>query len=80
QAFTLTATEDASAPGLAALNIGVGATGTTIGSAAQDAVVAVDGVPLKRSTNSISDLVPGVKLDLVSAKPGTIVSLGASTP
>ncbi|MFX5999280.1 flagellar filament capping protein FliD, partial [Acinetobacter baumannii] len=48
--------------------------------AAQDAVVAVDGVPLKRSTNSISDLVPGVKLDLVSAKPGTIVSLGASTP
>ncbi|MFX8016042.1 hypothetical protein ABTK76_19245, partial [Acinetobacter baumannii] len=31
QAFTLTATEDASAPGLAQLNVGVGATGTTIG-------------------------------------------------
>ena len=80
QAFTLTATEDESAPGLAALNVGIGATGTTIGSGAQDAIVAVDGVPLKRSTNSISDLIPGVKLDLIAAQPGTTVSLGASTP
>ncbi len=80
QAFTLTATEDASAPGLASLNIGVGSTGTTIGSAAQDAIVAVDGVALKRSTNSVTDLIDGVKLDLVTAAPGTIVNLGSSTP
>ncbi len=80
QAFTLTATEDASAPGLASLNVGPGATNTNVGSVAQDAIVAVDGVALKRSTNSISDLVPGVKLDLVSALPGTIVSLGSSRP
>ncbi|MGN6619802.1 MAG: flagellar filament capping protein FliD [Sphingomonas sp.] len=80
QAFTLTATEDSSAPGLAALNVGVGATGTTIGTAAQDAVVSLDGVSLKRSTNSFSDLIPGVQMDLVSAQPGTVVSIGSSRP
>jgi flagellar hook-associated protein 2 len=80
QAFTLSATEDAGAPGLAALNIGVGATGTTIGTSAQDAIVAVDGVAVKRPTNSIDDLMPGVKLDLVSAAPGTKVTLGTVAP
>ena len=77
QAFTLTASEDVGAEGLAALNVGVG---SSIGTAAQDAIVAVDGTALKRSTNSISDLVDGVKLDLVSAKPGTTVSLTSTTP
>lgn len=80
QAFTLTATEDVGAEGLAALNIGVGATGTTIGTAAQDAVVAVDGVAIHRSSNAILDLVPGVRLDLVSASVGTQVALGSSAP
>jgi flagellar hook-associated protein 2 len=80
KAFTLTATEDPAAPGLSALNIGPGATGTAIGSSAQDAIVAVDGTALKRSGNSITDLLPGVKLDLVSASVGTKVSLGTSAP
>ena len=77
QAFTLTATEDVGAEGLAALNIGVG---STVGTAAQDAIVAVDGTALKRSTNSINDLVDGVRLDLVAASVGTTVSLTSSTP
>ncbi|WP_260597330.1 flagellar filament capping protein FliD [Sphingomonas endolithica] len=80
KAFTLIATEDPAAPGLSALNIGPGATGTSIGSSAQDAIVAVDGTPLKRAGNSITDLLPGVKLDLVSASVGTRVSLGTSAP
>jgi flagellar hook-associated protein 2 len=80
KAFTLTASEDPAAPGLSALNIGPGATGTSIGSSAQDAIVAVDGTPLKRAGNSITDLLPGVKLDLVSASVGTRVSLGTSAP
>jgi len=79
-AFTITATEDPDAPGLAALAVGVGATGTTVGSAAQDAIVAVDGVALRRPSNSISDLLPGVKFDLVSAKPGTTVTIGTKAP
>ncbi|MEG3124407.1 flagellar filament capping protein FliD [Sphingomonas sp. GB1N7] len=80
KAFTLTATEDPDAPGLAALNIGPGATGTTVGSVAKDAIVAVDGTALKRSTNSISDLITGVKLDLVSASVGTTVTIGTTAP
>jgi flagellar hook-associated protein 2 len=80
QAFTLTAAEDPAAPGLSALNVGVGATGTTIGAAATDALVALDGVTLKRSTNSFSDLIPGVQMNLVSAQPGTVVSIGSARP
>lgn len=80
RAFTLTATETPGQEGLAAFDIGVGASGTTIGSAAADALVAIDGVQLKRDSNTISDLVPGVKLDLVSAQPGTIVSIGKTLP
>ena len=80
QAFTITATEDAGAPGLAALEITQGKAGVLFGTAAQNAIVAVDGIPLSRSSNSISDLVDGVKLDLASAAPGTAVTLGATTP
>lgn len=80
RAFTLTATETPGHTGLSALNIGVGATGSNIGSAAADAIVAVDGVAIRRDSNSISDLVPGVKLDLVSAQPGTVVNIGKTTP
>lgn len=79
KAFTLIATEDADHPGLSALNIGVDGA-TRIGSAAQDAVLKIDGTELKRSGNSITDLVPGVKLDLVSAVPGAKVTLGTSAP
>lgn len=80
RAFTLTATEAAGHEGLAALNIGVGASATTIGSSAADAIVAIDGVALRRETNTISDLIPGVKLDLATAQPGTIVNIGKTLP
>ena len=80
QAFTLTTTEDPDAPGLSALDIAPGATGTTIGTAAADAIVAVDGIALRRTTNSISDLVPGVKLDLTRAALGTQVTLSSVAP
>lgn len=79
QSFTLTANEDPAAPGLSALNIAPGSD-TKIGSAAQDAIVAVDGTPLKRATNSINDLITGVRLDLVTAAVGQKVTLGTSPP
>lgn len=78
QAFTLTATEGTT-PGLSQLNVGVGQTSTTLGSKAQDAKVIVDGVTLQRSSNTISDLITGVKLNLVGTSD-TAVSLGASRP
>ncbi|WP_431469306.1 flagellar filament capping protein FliD [Sphingosinithalassobacter sp. LHW66-3] len=80
KAFTLSATETPGAEGLSALAIGVGASGTTIGSAAADAEIAVDGIAVKRSGNGLSDLIPGVRIDLVSAQPGTIVRIGSTSP
>jgi len=47
---------------------------------AKDAIVRLDGVEIKRATNSFSDLISGVQIDLKSAKPGTIVSVGLTRP
>jgi len=46
----------------------------------KDALLKLDGVPVSRSSNSISDLIDGVKLELKTAKPGTAISLGATRP
>ncbi len=47
---------------------------------AKDAVIKLDGVEVKRATNSFNDLIPGVQIDLKTAKPGTIVSIGVTRP
>ena len=77
QAFTLSARTDAGSGDLSALNIGIGATNTRFTSTAQDAKLTVDGVAVTRSSNTISDLVGGVKLQLnqVTSAP---VSLSAT--
>lgn len=80
KAFTLTAQPGAEA-GLSRFAYAPPATGgMTLAQSAQDAIVKLDGVEIKRSTNSISDLVGGVKIELKNARPGTVVSLGASRP
>ena len=78
QAFTLAATDDPTG-NLAQLNVGVGATGTALTSGAQNARLTVDGVTVERGSNTIDDLVAGVKLQLtgVSTVP---VSLTSTTP
>ena len=45
---------------------------------AADADLRVDGVPVKRSTNSIADLIEGTRLTLTRAAVGTIVTVAAS--
>lgn len=45
---------------------------------AGDALLTVDGVEVSRSTNSISDLIPGIRLDLQSAVPGSKITLGTA--
>ncbi len=62
---------------LSTLSIGGGASGTTIGTRAADAAVTLDGATYKRSTNSISDLIPGIRLDI--AETGT-TTLGLTQP
>lgn len=74
QAFTLSAdTAD-----LAVVEVGIGK--GNIGTAAKDAIVVADGVQVQRASNSISNLLPGVRLDLVSAKPGSVIQLGSTPP
>lgn len=43
--------------------------------AGQDAMVAVDGVVVTRSSNTMSGIIPGVSLSLLSAEPGSSVDL-----
>jgi flagellar hook-associated protein 2 len=78
QAFTLTATDDPSG-NLAQLNVGVGAAGTALTSGAQNARLTVDGVTVERASNTISDLIAGVKLQLTGTNT-TPVSLTSTTP
>lgn len=78
QAFEITGS-DSGADGLslATLSVGPGATGTTVGTKAQDAVVMLDGARFTRSSNTINNLFDGVKLDLQSV--GT-VTIGTASP
>ena len=58
------------------IDIGPGAANTQITSSALNAQLTVDGIPVERSSNTISDLVDGVKLQLggVSKAPVTLSS------
>lgn len=73
QAFTLSG----DTPELEALDVGVGQSGTTIGAAAGNAALSIDGVAVERASNSVGDLIDGVKLTLTAT--GT-TTLGASHP
>jgi flagellar hook-associated protein 2 len=80
QAFTIDAAEDASAPGLSALAYNTGAQAMALTRKSNDALVALDGVDVLRPTNSISDLIAGVKLDLVKEAPGQTIAINTSPP
>lgn len=54
--------------------------GMTQAQAAQDAIVVVDGVQVRRATNSFNDLIDGVQIDLKRAAPGQTVSVGVTRP
>lgn len=55
-------------------------TGLKLEQVAQNAELTVDGVAVSKASNSFSDVLPGVKIDLISALPGTTISIGASQP
>jgi len=82
QAFSLTGADtdpNGTGASLSTLDVGRGATGTTIGTSAADASVTLDGATFRRSTNTITDLISGVKLEL-GAVSTTPVTLGATAP
>lgn len=47
-------------------------------STANNAIIKVDGQTATRSKNSITDVLPGITLDLQAAKPGTTINLNVS--
>lgn len=53
--------------------------GMSLAQAAQDAAIVLDGVHVTRPSNSVSDLIPGVKLSL-QATTASAVAIGASVP
>lgn len=80
QAFTIDVAEDASAPGLSALAFNPTSQSMTLNGKSSDAIVALDGIDVRRAGNSISDLIAGVKLDLVRASPGQTIAINTSPP
>ncbi len=85
QSFTLASADDTSATqpdgALSLANLSYGGTASTTGltqtQTAQDASITVDGVTVSRTTNSFSDVIPGVTMNLV--KTGT-VNLSSTRP
>jgi flagellar hook-associated protein 2 len=55
-------------------------TGLELKQDAQDAQLTVDGVSISKASNSFSDVIEGVKIDLQGAAPGQTISIGASQP
>ncbi|WEK44651.1 MAG: flagellar filament capping protein FliD [Candidatus Sphingomonas colombiensis] len=77
QAFTLNATTDDNGT-LSAFNVGPGG-GMRIASGAQNAKLTLDGVAVERTSNSISDLVQGLQINLTGTS-ATPITLSSSTP
>jgi flagellar hook-associated protein 2 len=67
-AFTLSG----DTPALRAFNVGVGQSATTIGTSAANAALTVDGVAVERASNTVSDLITGVKLSLTGIGTTTL--------
>jgi flagellar hook-associated protein 2 len=55
-------------------------TGLTLQQEAKNAEVTVDGVLISKSSNSFTDVIDGVKIDINSAVPNTTVTIGSSQP
>jgi flagellar hook-associated protein 2 len=67
-------------PGLAAFTYAPGSGPLTLGQAAQDAQLKVDGVAFTRNTNSINDIIQGMTLTLKKPVPGQIINVGSTRP
>lgn len=66
-------------PALTAFSSGAGG-GVTAAQTALDANVRIDGVLFSRTSNIISDILPGLTLNLKKSKPGETVNISASRP
>lgn len=72
--FIVEATGD---PALAAFQFAPGAAGLQRSAVSADAELMLDGLPVRRATNEIADLLPGARLTLLRAQPDAAVSVAA---
>ena len=77
-AFILTAAPDGPDLGLNRFVHMPGTPTLTVAATAADAEIAIDGITVRRSTNTITDLIAGVRLELRKAAPGVPVRLAPS--
>ncbi|MBV7256989.1 flagellar filament capping protein FliD [Pacificimonas sp. WHA3] len=73
--FTVDVAADVPGSDLEKLSFNVGNAQLSLQSSAANAILDVEGVTVTRDSNSIDDLVAGVRLDLNKAEPGTKITL-----
>ena len=81
-AFSITASESATDPGLAqfAYTPGAATNGASLAEAASDASYKLNGVQRTASSNSITDAAPGISLNLTGTNVGTPTTISFSDP
>ena len=80
QAFSLSV-PDGTDSGLERFAFGPGVTGgLTEAQAARDAIIILDGVEIRRASNTVSDVISGVELVLKREVPGTSISMTTERP
>lgn len=65
--------------GLERFNHTPGAEALTLGQAAQDAALSIDGIAVTRASNRIDDLIPGARLTLTRAATGVAITASRSS-
>lgn len=79
--FTITATPSDGAgagEGLNRFAFNAGATAMSLKTSAQNAELIVDDITIERSSNTLTDVIAGAKLELKKAEPGTTITLSST--
>lgn len=78
--FTIEAAEDSANPGLAGLAWSAGSTNATLLASASDAAYKVDGLSMTATSNTLTDVIPGVKLTLKATNAGAPTTVSFADP
>lgn len=79
QAFSVSAAPDAS-PGLESFAYSGSGSAMTLSQAASDAIIEVDGIEVRSTSNSFASAIPGVQIDLKNAGSGQRITIGIERP
>lgn len=78
--FVLEASEDPADPGLSNLAWAPGSTNGQLLASAQDAALKIDGLEYTSKSNTVTDAIPGVKLQLTATNTGSPTTVSFSDP